>query len=62
VRERADQAMGPIERGLAKANPIAQPGLERALIASAPGHAKATGKPPKHPPGKHHPPGGPKKP
>jgi hypothetical protein len=61
VRERADQAMEPLERGLAKANPVAQPGLERALIASAPGHAKATGKPPKHP-GKNHPPGGSRKP
>jgi hypothetical protein len=62
VRERADQAMEPLERGLANANPVAKPGLERALIASAPGHAKATGKPPKHPPGKNHPPGRPKKP
>ena len=50
VRERTDQAMEPLERGLAKATPVAKPGLERAIIASAPGHAKATGKPPKHPP------------
>jgi hypothetical protein len=57
VRERADRAMDPLERDLAKANPVAKPGLEKALVASAPGHAKATGKPPKHGPGKNHPPG-----
>jgi hypothetical protein len=63
VRERADRTMEPLERGLAKATPVTKPGFEKALIASAPGHAKATGKPPKHaPPGKNHPPGAPKKP
>jgi hypothetical protein len=50
VRERADLATDPLERALAKATPVAKPGLEKALIASAPGHAKATGKPPKHGP------------
>ncbi len=53
VRERAERAMEPLEREVAKANPVARPGLEKALVASAPGQAKATGKPPKHaPPGK----------
>lgn len=64
VRERTDKAMEPLERGLAKAPPIAKPGLERVIIASALGHAKATGKPPKHapPPKSGHPPGWQKKP
>jgi hypothetical protein len=48
VRDRADKSMEPLEREVAKANPIAKPGLEKALVASAPGHAKATGKPSKH--------------
>ena len=61
VRERADRAVEPLELEVAKANPVARPGLEKALIASAPGHAKATGKPPKHVPGKGVPHLGPKK-
>jgi hypothetical protein len=48
VRERTEKALEPLERGLAKPNPVAKPGLERVIIAVAPAHMKVTGKPPKH--------------
>lgn len=51
VRERADRATEVLEQHLAKAPPAAQAGLERAIVASAPGKEKATGKPPGKPPG-----------
>jgi hypothetical protein len=46
LRERADRATEVLEDNMAKAPPAAQVGLERALVAAAPGKAKATGKPP----------------
>jgi hypothetical protein len=50
VREQADRAIEPLESEAARDDPVAKPGLEKALVASAPGHARATGKPPKHVP------------
>ncbi len=44
VRERAGRTTEVLERNLAKAPPAARGGLERALEASDPGRAKATGK------------------
>jgi hypothetical protein len=49
VRDRAGLATEVLERNLAKAPPAARAGLERALLASAPGHEKATGKPARTP-------------
>jgi hypothetical protein len=43
VRDHAARATDALERNLAKAPTAARPGLERALVASANGHGKATG-------------------